>query len=259
MNIDTTKPSTGRIYDYVLGGHHNFEIDRIAAQQILKLLPSYTTWARLNRWFLQMVADQWAGSGHHHILDLGSGLPTQGHFHSANPHAKVLYTDMDLVIVAYAHEVIGDNPSVSYLQADLRDPAGLLDAANQLFQGHRHVAIGFIGVSYFLDDESLAQIARTLYDWAAPGSVMALSYCYAQTDSQAAQENLENFKRNSTQLFLRDEAQVRALLAPWKVREIQPLASWFEVEHIMEESDREGIGAEMYGVMLFRGEESLHE
>ena len=83
MNIDTTKPSTGRIYDYMLGGHHNFEVDQIAAQQILKVLPSYPTWARLNRWFLQMVAEQWAGSGYHHILDLGSGMPTQGHFHYA--------------------------------------------------------------------------------------------------------------------------------------------------------------------------------
>ena len=38
MNIDTTRPSVGRIYDYMLGGHHNFEADRIAAQQILKVL-----------------------------------------------------------------------------------------------------------------------------------------------------------------------------------------------------------------------------
>jgi O-methyltransferase involved in polyketide biosynthesis len=254
MNIDTTKPSTGRIYDYMLGGHHNFEVDRIAAQQILKVLPSYPTWARLNRWFLQMVADQWASNGYHHILDLGSGMPTQGHFHSAAPNAKVLYSDIDPVIVAYAHEVIGDNPSVSYFQADLRDPAELLDAANQLFQGQRRVAIGFIGLSYFLDDESVAQIARMLYDWAAPGSVMALSYAYVQTHNQQVQDKLENFKRNSTQFFLRDEPQMRALMAPWKVREIQPLASWLGVEHLVEESDREGVGNEMYGVMLVHEE-----
>jgi O-methyltransferase involved in polyketide biosynthesis len=250
MNIDTTKPSSGRIYDYVLGGHHNFEADRVAAQQILKMAPSYTTWARLNRWFLQMVAEQWASSGHHHILDLGSGMPTQGHFHSAAPHAKVLYTDIDPVTVAYAQEVIGDNPSVSYIQADLREPSEFLDAAHQLFGGQRRIAIGFIGLSYFLDDESVAQIARTLYDWAAPGSVMALSYGYVQTDNPQAKEKLENFKRNSAQIFIRDQAQVGALMAPWKVRESQPLAAWLGVEHLVEKSDREGIGAEMYGVML---------
>src|SRR5690349_13462957 len=170
MNIDTSKPSIGRIYDYVLGGHHNFEVDRTAAQQILKVLPSYPTWARLNRWFLQLVAEQWASSGHNHILDLGSGMPTQGHFHSAAPHAKVLYTDLDAVTVAYAHEVIGENPLVSYIQADMRDPAEIFVAADQLFQRERRVAIGFIGLSYFLDDDSVRNLARMLHDWAAPGS-----------------------------------------------------------------------------------------
>jgi O-methyltransferase involved in polyketide biosynthesis len=254
MNIDTTKPSIGRIYDYILGGHHNFEADRLAAQQILKAVPSYPTWARLNRWFVQLVAEQWASSGHHHILDLGSGMPTQGHFHSAAPHAKVLYIDNDPVTVAYAQEVIGDNQLVSYIQADLRDPARIFDAANQLFGGERRVAVGFIGLSYFLDDQSVAQIARALYEWAAPGSVMALSYIYLQTNNQQAQAKLENFKRNSAQIFIRDQAQVSALMAPWQVREIKPLASWLGVEHLVQESDREGVDAEMYGVMFSRGE-----
>ena len=136
----------------------------------------------------------------------------------------------------------------------IRDLAGLFDAANQLFQGERRVAIGFIGLSYFFDDESVAHIARTLYDWAAPGSVMALSYGYVQTDNPQAKEKLENFKRNSAQIFIRDQAQVRALMAPWKVRESQPLAAWLSVEHLVEESDHEGIGGEMYGVMLVHEE-----
>lgn len=249
MNIDSTKPSSGRIYDYVLGGHHNFEVDRLAAQQILNMSPSYATWARLNRWFLQMVAEQWALSDHHAILDLGSGMPTQGHFHIAAPQAKVLYTDHDPVTVAYAREVLGENPSVSYIHADVREPAEILRAADQVFQGERRIAIGFIGLSYFLDDASVAHIAQALHDWAAPGSLMALSYGYVQP-TQQAQEKLENFKRNSAQIFIRDAAQISALLAPWHIRESQPLATWLGMEHLMEESDREGIDSEMYGVLL---------
>jgi O-methyltransferase involved in polyketide biosynthesis len=250
MNIDTTRPSVSRIYDYVLGGEHNFEVDRQAAQQILKALPSYTTWARLNRWFLQMVAERWAASDHHHILDLGSGMPTQGHFHIAAPHAKVLYTDMDPMTAAYAREVIGDNHSVTYLQTDVREPSEMFQAAEQLFGHERRVAIGFIGLSYFLDDECLAQIAQTLHTWAAPGSVMALSFGSVRMDDEQAREKLEIFKRNSAQIFIRDEAQVRALMAPWNVSEIRPLATWLGVEQLVQESDREGIGAEMYGVLL---------
>jgi O-methyltransferase involved in polyketide biosynthesis len=250
MNVDPTKPSIGRIYDYVLGGHHNFEPDRAAAQQILKVIPSYTTWARLNRWFLQMVADQWASSAHHHILDLGSGMPTQGHFHTAAPHAKVLYTDNDPVTVAYAQEVLGDNPLVTYVQADIRETAEVLAAADQLFGGQRRVAIGFIGLSYFLDDNSLAHVAQTLHDWAAPGSVMALSYIDVQQNNQQAKDKIESFTRNSAQVYLRNEQQLAALMEPWKIHAAQPLATWLGMEHLVEESDREGIGAEMYGVML---------
>ncbi|HET9223190.1 MAG TPA: SAM-dependent methyltransferase [Roseiflexaceae bacterium] len=250
MSIDTTKPSIGRIYDYVLGGHHNFEADRIAAQQILKSAPSYTTWARLNRWFLQMVAEQWAASGHNYVLDLGSGMPTQGHFHTVSPQAKILYSDIDPMTVAYARDVLGDNSLVSYVQTDIRNPVDLLESADRLFQGQRQVAIGFIGLSYFLDDESLARVAQTLHEWAAPGSVMALSYGYMQASNEQAQEKLETFKRNSAQVYIRDEAQVRALLTPWKVSESQPLASWLGMEHLLQESDREGVGVDMYGVTL---------
>jgi hypothetical protein len=251
MNIDTTKPSVSRIYDYVLGGEHNFEIDRQAAKQIMQMTPSYTTWARLNRWFLQMVAEQWAASGHDNILDIGSGMPTQGHFHLAMPNAKVLYSDNDAMTVAYAREVIGDNPSVVYLQTDVREPTELLETANRLFDGDRRIAIGFIGLSYFLDDEYVARIAQEFHDWAAPGSVMALSYGHVEMDEKA-RAKLENFKRNSAQVYIRSEAQIRALLAPWQTCEIQPLASWLGVEHLVEEADREGINAEMYGVLLTR-------
>ncbi len=249
MTIDTSKPSVSRIYDYILGGEHNFEVDRIAAQQILKVTPSYTTWARLNRWFLQMVAEQWAASNHANILDLGSGMPTQGHFHDSAPNARVLYSDADPMTVAYAREVIGSNPAVSYIQTDIRQPAELLAAANAHFGGERRVAIGFIGLSYFMDDASLAHIARALYEWSAPGSVMALSYGYVRMDD-TARAKLDNFKRNSAQVYIRDEHQIRALLAPWHVHTVRPLAAWLGVEHLVQESDRETIDAEMYGVLL---------
>lgn len=251
MTIDTSKPSVSRIYDFVLGGEHNFEVDRIAAQQILKMMPSYTTWARLNRWFLQMVASQWAASDHAHILDLGSGMPTQGHFHNVAPQAKVLYSDIDPMTVAYARQVIGANPSVAYLQTDIREPDELFAAADTLFDRQRRVAIGFIGLSYFMDDASVARLAQALHAWSAPGSVMALSYGHAQM-SPEAQAKLEHFKRNSAQVYIRDEAQIRALMAPWRVSALRPLAEWLSVEQLMQEADREGMGAEMYGVLLER-------
>ena len=63
MAIDTTRPSIGRIYDFMLGGHHNYEVDREASAGLLKVFPTYPKWARINRWFLQYVAAQWAEQG----------------------------------------------------------------------------------------------------------------------------------------------------------------------------------------------------
>jgi len=37
--IPLDKPSPARIYDYYLGGYHNFEIDRMVAEQINKICP----------------------------------------------------------------------------------------------------------------------------------------------------------------------------------------------------------------------------
>jgi O-methyltransferase involved in polyketide biosynthesis len=253
MATDSSKPSVGRIYDYVLGGHHNFEVDREAARQILKILPSYPTWARLNRWFLQMIAGRWAAEAQRNILDLGSGLPTQGHFHECAPNSLVLYSDYDPVTVAYAHEVLGDNPSALYLQADTRDIRTILAAADQFFGGQRKVAIGCIGVAYFVDDTDLARIMRELHAWAAPGSVMALSFIFADMTNPHAQEMRDMYQRNAADVYLRDEAQVRQLCAPWQFQECQPLAAWLEVEHLVQESDREGVNTEMYGALLTHG------
>ena len=54
--VDASVPSAGRIYDYLLGGHHNFEVDRQAAEQILKLTPFIPKAMRLQRWCLQDIA-----------------------------------------------------------------------------------------------------------------------------------------------------------------------------------------------------------
>lgn len=251
--MEPTKPNISRIYDYVLGGHHNFEIDRQAAQQILKVVPSYPRWARLNRWFLQMVAERWAIEEHQYVIDLGSGMPTQGHFHTVMPSARVVYSDNDPITAAYAREVLGDNPSVVYLQADVREPELILEAAEQLFGGRRRVAIGCIGIAYFIDDERLARLMRTLHDWAAPGSVMALTQMYTETLTENAQTAYELFRRNGSEVFPRDEATLRQVISPWRVGEFKPLASWLHLENLIEESDRGGANAEMYGTLLEHG------
>jgi S-adenosyl methyltransferase len=37
--VDTSKPSLSRVYDYLLGGGHNFAADRLLAERILAVVP----------------------------------------------------------------------------------------------------------------------------------------------------------------------------------------------------------------------------
>ncbi|MBN1205569.1 MAG: SAM-dependent methyltransferase [Myxococcaceae bacterium] len=250
--MDPNKPNISRIYDYVLGGQHNLDVDRNAARQILQMFPAYSRWARLNRDFLQAMARRWAAEERAHVLDLGSGMPTQGHFHSVMPSARVLYSDNDPVTVEYAREIIGNNPAVAYLQADLRDPEPLLSAAERHFNGERKVAIGCIGVAYLIDDASLERTLRIFHDWAAPGSILALSQTFVGELSESLQQVLAQFKRSGAEFFHRDEAVLRRIVAPWEVRELAPLESWPGVTSQIPASERGDAGVGMYGVCLVR-------
>ena len=251
MAIDTSKPSVSRIYDYVLGGHHNFEADRAAAERILKFFPSYPTWARINRWFLQMVAARWAEAGYKNVLDLGSGMPTEGHFHTAMPDARVLYTDNDAMTVAYAKDVLGDNPKVSFREADVSQPETIVQLAGQFFGADRHVAIGCIGIAYFIDEASLTRLMKALHRWAAPGSVMALSYIHADAESPRSISMRENYKRHSgAEVFMRSPEQVAQICLPWRVRENATLEEMLGLEGSLGDAEREGVDAEMFGILL---------
>jgi O-methyltransferase involved in polyketide biosynthesis len=249
---DGTRPNISRIYDYVLGGHHNFEVDRAAAEQIKQVFPSYPRWARMNRWFLQLAAAQWVEQGFQHILDLGSGMPAQDNMHEVAPAARVLYTDRDPITVAYAQEVLGTTARVRYIQADMREPAPILAEADAFFGGERHVAIGCIGLAYFLDDPTLRHLMATVHAWAAPGSVMALSHAFGIARTDANKQMFEMFKRSGAEMFMRDEATVRQMVAPWRVRACKTLAAWLSMEDHLDDTDREGGDAEMIGLILER-------
>src|SRR4026208_1791421 len=93
--VDATRPNAGRTYDYMLGGHHNFEVDRQAAEQVAQLAPSLGKTMRFPRWGLQGIATELTERrGFDLIVDFASGLPTNDHMHTVVPKGtKVIYSD----------------------------------------------------------------------------------------------------------------------------------------------------------------------
>ena len=143
--IDASVPNAGRIYDYLLGGHHNFEVDRRAGDQLKGLLPFLPKVMRLQRWCLQDIAHEFTEvRGYDVIIDFASGLPTMDHIHTAvKPGTTVIYSDNDPVVVEYAHEILGNTPDVYFFEADAGRPEEQLNhpEVQGVLGGKRDVAL----------------------------------------------------------------------------------------------------------------------
>lgn len=254
MDTDQTKPNAARIYDYWLGGHHNFDVDRAAADQLLQMIPSARNGARMNRWFMDLAVNRLAAATFDCFLDLASGLPTEGYIHELMPTARVLYNDHDPVTVAYARQIIGETPNVVYLQSDIADIDTILQSADAHFGDQRRVAICLIGVSYFLDDAILQRTINAVHAWCASGSQLAISWvAFPDPPQPRTAQLLGIYQQLGTPVQARTLEKLRTFIAPWRLLEpgFRTLADWNEVESwVMPEDSAEG--GEMYGTFLIK-------
>jgi hypothetical protein len=130
LGIDITVPTPARMYDFWLGGHDNFAVDRAAALAVSEAVPEIKLMALENRKFLRRAVRYLAAeAGIVQFLDIGTGLPTQGNVHQVaqqvNPGARVIYADNDPMVLAHSRALkTGGNTAV--IQADLRDPGAIL-------------------------------------------------------------------------------------------------------------------------------------
>jgi hypothetical protein len=181
--VDPTTPSPARLYDYYLGGTTNYAADRMMAKRLGELIPELEDTAWANRAFHQRAAIWLAGRGIRQFLDLGSGLPTQGNTHEAvqagAPQARVVYVDHDPMVMAYAKGLLADSATTTLIQADLRDPATVLDHPNlrALIDLGEPVGLLMTAVLQFVADESNPWgLVASYVSAICPGSYLALSH-----------------------------------------------------------------------------------
>jgi hypothetical protein len=261
--VDASVPSAGRIYDYLLGGHHNFEVDRKAAQVLVDMSPFSAKLVRLQRWCLQDLAHELTDvRGFDIIIDFASGLPTQDHIHFVVPKGtKVIYSDYDPVVVEYAKEILGGTPDVYFFEADARRPEDLLNRpeVQEIIGGRRDVALIYWGIAMFLSDEALSRAARILFDWANDKSCWAFN---AQgggfsKDHPNTIKVLEMYRNMGTPLYIRTKEEYEDLVRPWHAdgAGFLPLTEWHGFdESIMSAADRKVFGptGAGYGSYLVR-------
>ncbi|MEU1081257.1 SAM-dependent methyltransferase [Streptomyces sp. NPDC005908] len=182
-SIDITVPSVSRMYDYYLGGSHNFEVDREAARRAMEFMPGLPKVMQANRAFMRRAVRFAVAEGVTQFLDIGSGIPTFGNVHEvaqeADPRARVLYVDHDPVAVAHSTVVLEDNDGAGVLAADLRKPQEILgsDEVARLIDLNRPVALLLVAILHFVEDAddpygAVAELREAL----APGSMLVLTH-----------------------------------------------------------------------------------
>lgn len=235
------KPNPARIYDYLLGGDNNFEVDRAAAKAALAAFPEGATAARENRAFLQRAVRYLVGeAGVDQFLDVGSGLPTQGPVHEiaweVNPDARVVYVDNDPLVHSYSATAAHrwDPELAAVVTGDLRDPKAIL--ADPVVAGmldfDRPVGVLLVAVLHFLSDaDDPAGIVARLRDAVPSGSYLALSHGASDGVDPELMALARSIYRGSTTpdaALFRSHREILALFDGWELVDpgLVPLDRW---------------------------------
>lgn len=213
--IDVSRPSSARVYDYFLGGAHNFAVDRELAKQIAAMTPNIGETMRSNRAFLRRAVRALVAAGVRQYLDIGSGIPTAGNVHEvareAAPESKVIYVDNDPVAVAHSQALLAVDERAAVLCADLREPDRILTAARELalLDFDQPIAVLLAGVLHFVpDSDDPAGIVARLRDAVVPGSYLLISHATADGQPVEVIEAQRLSGRTATEIVLRSHGQL---------------------------------------------------
>ena len=232
--LDLDRPNAARMYDYYLGGSHNFAVDRELAAKVLEAWPDMPRAAQANRAFLRRAVRFLIAQGVRQFLDIGSGIPTVGNVHevaqAAADDARVVYVDTDPVAVTHSRAILVGNELTAVVEADGRDPAALLanPGVTGLLDLSRPIGLLMVALLHFVPDERdprgiLARYAAAL----APGSWLVVSHGTAD-DAPAVSQMAAHYQQTATPLRPRTRDELAEVLADVELVEpgIEFLPAW---------------------------------
>jgi hypothetical protein len=199
VGVDTTVPSSARLWNYWLGGKDHFAIDRKAGDEILAVYPQLRANARASRAFLGRAVRHLAGEvGIDQFLDVGTGLPTADNTHEVAqrivPDARIVYVDNDPLVLAHARALLVGSPEgeTKYVHADLRDPDRIVAEAATVLDVRRPIALLLLGILGHVEYGAARAAVDALLDRLPAGSHLVV--CDAADTSQAYNEASERFQ-----------------------------------------------------------------
>ena len=224
IKIDTSVPNVARVWNYLVGGRDNFEADRKAARLLISAAPVMTECGPASHAFLRRAVAYLAEqAGIRQFLDIGTGMPTGGNTHevaqAAAPDCRVVYVDNDPIVLTHARALLrSEEGGVSFLDADARDPAAVIDGARPTLDLERPVAVVMIDILDFLPDP-LAAMAGLLAPLPS-GSYLAMMQPTADKRLAAAADRWNRI--SPVQVYLRDRAMVEDWIAALGLDPVKP-------------------------------------
>ena len=182
-DIDVTRPNVARVYDCFLDGKDNFAADREFVNKACQLAPKAPLSAKSNRAFLRRTVRYLvAEAGIDQLLDIGSGLPTQGNVsevaHEVDPAVHVVHVDNDPVVFTHSKALLADTWTTDMIIGDIRRPAEILDdpCVRRLIDFGRPVGLLLFAILHHVEDhDDPALITAQLRDAMPAGSYLAIS------------------------------------------------------------------------------------
>ncbi|MGW1501443.1 SAM-dependent methyltransferase [Streptomyces mirabilis] len=213
--IDTTKAHPARVYDVFLGGKDNYPVDRSAAAAAIVANPTGYLDVRHNRDFLRRaVTTLTQESGVRQFLDIGTGLPTQENVHQIaqriTPQSRVVYVDNDPVVLAHARALLTSGPEgqTDYIDADLEEPARILEGAAKTLDFEQPIALVLVAILHFIEDEQAYPIVRELVEALPSGSRLVLSHLTEDLNAENIRAVQRTFTERGFTFVLRSRAEV---------------------------------------------------
>ena len=187
--VDTRLANVARVYDYLLGGSHNFLADQDVARSLAAIEPEIRAIAWANRRFLGRAVRFLSQAGIRQFLDIGSGIPTEGNVHEiaqgADPAAKVVYVDVDQVAIAHSRAILAGSPGATVIEADVRDPDKILthDQTRRFLDLTQPTGLLLVSVLHYVDDaDDPWHVLERLREALAPGSYLVI--CHGTSDER---------------------------------------------------------------------------
>lgn len=228
--LDTARPNITRMYNYFMGGSTHYEVDRQAAELMLQRFPQVKNWVRLGRAFIQEAVRTLYQEGFVQFLDLGSGIPSEDHIHTLAPAANVVYTDINPVAISYGSSLYDRLSNVEYVHGDVRNLSDVYrhPIVMQLINREQKTAVGLNYVPLYMDLEHCQQMARSLYEWTAPGSQL-FQLLYVRTVPEDDPNHLayQQFTEQAGfRMRLWTQEEILEGLYPWVPRRMVPITKF---------------------------------